>query len=118
MNDCNFKEIHKKVIKWTDIYAISWIKTGIDWSAGDVIAEIEDTTVGSQKGKLIVKEGRSFIAFCPIHEVFVDSYYVETMDDVNELVHRRVFPIEYIRKRWGFEAQKESINDNIIYILS
>ena len=46
-----------------------------------------------------------------MHEVFVDSYYIETMEDVNELVHRRVFPIEYIKKRWGFAAEKETIHD-------
>lgn len=111
MNDCNFKDTYKKIIKWSDIYGISWIKTGIDWSAGDTIATIENTEVGGKKGTLTIKEGRSFLCFCPIHEVFVDSYYVESMDDVNELVHRRVFPIDYIRKRWGIEAEKESISD-------
>ena len=111
INDSNYKETYKKIIKATDVYGISWIKTGIDWSAGDEICRIENTKIGDQTGTLVLKEGRSFMAFCPIHEVFVDSYYVESIDDVNELVHRRVFPIEYIRKRWGFQAEKESIND-------
>lgn len=111
MNDVGYRNIYKKIIKWTDIYGISWIKTGIDWSQGDVICEIPNTKIGDMTGTLIVKEGKTFTAFCPIHEVFVDSYYVETMDDVNELVHRRVFPVEYIRKRWGFAAEKESINE-------
>ncbi len=112
INDANYKNIYKKVVKWTDIYSIAWIKTGIDWSAGDHIADIENTKIGDTVGTLKLKEGKTFAAFCPIHEVFVDSYYVETMDDVNELVHRRVFPIDYIKKRWGFDAQKESINDS------
>lgn len=111
MNDINYKDIYQKIIKWTDIYAISWVKTGIDWSAGDEICRIENTKIGDTVGTLVLKEGRTFLAFCPMHEIFVDSYYIETMEDVNELVHRRVFPIEYIKKRWGFEAEKESIND-------
>lgn len=111
INDINFKSIYQKTIKWTDIYGISWIKTGIDWSAGDEVCRIENTQIGDTKGTLLIKEGRSFLSFCPIHEVFVDSYYIETMEDVNELVHRRVFPIEYIRARWGFPAEKESIED-------
>ena len=111
MNDVGYKNIYKKIIKWTDIYGISWVKTGIDWSAGDEIAAIPNTKIGNTIGTLHLKEGRTFLTFCPIHEIFVDSYYIETMEDINELVHRRVFPIEYIRKRWGFEAEKESIND-------
>ena len=111
INDCAYKKIYKKIIKWTDIYAISWLKTGIDWSAGDEICKIEDTKIGDKVGTLTVKEGKTFVAFCPIHEVFIDSYYAESMEDVNELVHRRVFPIEYIKKRWGFDAERESIND-------
>lgn len=111
MNDIGYKDIYKKIIKWTDIYGISWIKTGIDWSAGDEIATIPNTKIGDTVGTLHLKEGRTFLTFCPIHEIFVDSYYIETMEDINELVHRRVFPIEYIKKRWGFEAEKESIND-------
>ena len=114
MNDCNFKRLYERVIMWTDIYGISWFKTGIDWSAGDEICTIENTKIGDKIGTLHLKEGRSFISFCPIHEVFVDSYNIETMDDVNELVHRRVFPVEYIKSRWGFEAEKEEINDSRI----
>ena len=111
MLDCNFKEMYQKAIKHSDVYGIVWFKTGIDWTGGDTIAEVDGVTIGSQKGKLKIKEGRPFVMPVPIHEIFVDSYYIETMDDVNELVHRRVFPCEYIKSRWGFDAQKESIND-------
>lgn len=109
--DINFKELYAKAIKHCDVYGIVWFKTGIDWTDGDVICEIPNTQIGDQKGTLVLKEGRSFITPCPIHEIFVDSYYAETMDDVNELVHRRVFPTEYIKARWGFAAEKESIED-------
>lgn len=111
MLDCNYKEIYEKAIKRADVYGIEWFKTGIDWTDGDKIADLENIEIGDNKGTLHIYEGRPFITSVPIHEVFVDSYYIETMDDVNELVHRRVFPCEYIKARWGFEAQKESIED-------
>ena len=107
--DSGFREKYQKAIKRADVYGLEWFKTGIDWSDGDVICEIE-TTIGEQKGKVTLKEGRPFITSVPMTEVFIDSYYVESMEDVNELVHRRVFPVDYIRKRWGIEAEKESIN--------
>lgn len=107
----NFKLLYEKAIKRDDVYGLEWFKTGIDWSAGDKIAELEGTQIGEQKGKLKIYEGRPFVMPVPIHEVFVDSYYIESMEDVNELVHRRVFPCEYIKARWGFAAEKESISD-------
>jgi hypothetical protein len=112
MLDCNFKTMYEKIIKRADVYGIEWIKTGIDWTDGDTIATMPGVSIGDEKGTLTIKEGRPFVTSVPIHEVFVDSYYIESMDDVNELVHRRVFPCEYIQKRWGYKAEKESINDN------
>lgn len=108
----NFKSIYEKAIKRNDVYGIEWFKTGIDWTAGDKIADLEGVTIGETKGKLSIYEGRPFVMSVPIHEVFVDSYYIESMDDVNELVHRRVFPTEYIKARWGFAAEKESVEDS------
>jgi hypothetical protein len=109
--DSNFKDKYQKAIKRADVYGLEWFKTGIDWSDGEIICEVE-TTIGEQKGTVTLKEGRPFITPVPMSEVFVDSYYVESMDEVNELVHRRIFPVDYIRKRWGIEAEKESINAN------
>jgi len=111
MSDINFKEKYEKSIKRCDVYGLEWFKTGIDWTAGDIICEIPNTKIGETVGTLTIKEGRPFIAPCPMHEVFTDSYFIESMDEVNELVHRRVFPTEYISKRWGFQAEKESIED-------
>ena len=110
IQDTNFKTLYQKAIKAGDVYGIEWFKTGIDWTDGDKIADIE-ANINNKKGTIRLNEGRAFITPVPIHEVFVDSYYIETMEDVNELVHRRVFPVEYIKKRWGYEAEKESIND-------
>ena len=110
MADCAFKNIYKKSIKHADVYGIAWFKTGIDWTEGEKICDI-DTKVGDISSTLSIYEGRPFITFVPINEVFVDSVHVENMKDINELVHRRVFPVDYIQKRWGFEAVKESINE-------
>lgn len=110
MADCGFRNIYKKSIKHSDIYGIAWFKTGIDWTEGDKICDVE-VTIGDGKGTMGIYEGRPFVSFIPIHEVFVDSVHIESMSDVNELVHRRVFPVDYIKKRWGFEAVKESINE-------
>ena len=107
-----FKTMYQKLIKRADVYGIEWIKTGIDWTDGETVCDIEDVKIGEQTGKLTIKEGRPFIQSIPIHEVFVDSYYIESMEDVNELVHRRVFPCEYIKRRWGFEAKRESVDDS------
>ena len=109
-SDIDFKSIYKKAIKHADIYGIVWFKTGIDWSEGDEICTVE-TTIGEQHGTITIREGRPFVTAVPIHEVFVDTVHAESMDEINELVHRRVFPVDYIRKRWGFEAEKESINE-------
>lgn len=111
LNERSFKKMYEKLIKRADVYGVEWIKTGIDWTDGDVICYVNDVQIGEQKGRFTLREGRPFIQSVPIHEVFVDSWYIESMDDVNELVHRRVFPCEYIKKRWGFPATKESIED-------
>ena len=110
MLDCDFKQMFKKSVRYADVYGIVWFKTGIDWTEGDEICTV-DTKIGDTTGKITIKEGRPFVSVVPIQEVFVDSVYAETMDEINELVHRRVFPVDYIRKRWGIEAQKESINE-------
>ena len=114
--DINFKEKYKKAIQQADVFGLVWFKHGIDWSKGDKI-EVRDITIKKPldddyktTGKRIIREGRTFIDVVPMHEVLVDSLAVESMDDINELVHRRMFSLEYIRKRWGFEAKPEQID--------
>lgn len=107
----NFKQKYQQTIKHADVYGIEWFKTGIDWSDGETIATIEAETGSGTKGLLTLKEGKPFILPVPIHEIFIDSLHVETMDDVNELVHRRAFHLDYIKKRWGFDAAREDIKE-------
>ena len=111
MADKNFKKDYQKAIKHADVYGIEWFKTGIDWTEGNEICEIE-TTIGETKGKMLLREGKAYISAVPMHEIFVDSLHVETIDDVNELVHRRAFSVDYIKKRWGVEVQRENIAES------
>lgn len=114
--DINFKEKYKKAIQQADVFGLVWFKHGIDWSKGDEI-EVRDITIKKPgdkdyktTGKRKIREGRTFVDVIPMHEVLVDSLSVESMEDINELVHRRMFSLEYIRKRWGFEARPEQID--------
>lgn len=111
MASTNFKDKYNLAVKHADVYGLEWFKTGIDWSDGAEIAEVEIETGSGEKGHMKVKEGKVFILPVPLHEVFINNWHVESMDEVNELVHRRPFPLEYIKKRWGFEAQKEDITE-------
>lgn len=114
--DINFTAKYKKAIQGADIFGLVWFKTGIDWSKGDEILTKEITITKPDdnnfkaKGVRTVREGRTFIDVIPMHEILVDSLSVESMEDINELVHRRMFSLEYIRKRWGFEARAEDID--------
>ena len=107
----NFKDKYNLAVKHSDVYGLEWFKTGIYWSDGDEIAQVEIQTGSGEKGYMTIKEGKVFILPIPLHEVFINNWHVESMDEVNELVHRRPFPLEYIKKRWGFEAQKDDINE-------
>lgn len=106
--DTNFKKMFNNAVKQAEVYGIVWWKTGIDWTDGDIVAEV-NAEAGTGKGKLIVHEGRPFVSQVPIGEIFPDNIHAESMEDINELVHRRVFSVEYIQKRWGFEAKRENI---------
>ena len=114
--DINFNSVYKKAIQGADIFGLCWFKIGIDWSKGDEILS-RDITITKEnqddfktKATRIVHEGRTFMEVIPMHEVLVDSLAVENMEDVTELCHRRMFSLEYIRKRWGFEAIAEDID--------
>ena len=75
MADKNFKKDYQKAIKHADVYGIEWFKTGIDWTEGNEICEIE-TTIGETKGKMLLREGKAYISAVPMHEIFVDSLHV------------------------------------------
>lgn len=114
--DIHFDDKYQKAVQQADVFGLVWFKTGIDWSKGDEI-EVRDITIKKPSdkdfkanAKRSIREGRVFIDVIPMHEILVDSLAVESMEDINELVHRRMFSLEYIRKRWGFEAKPEQID--------
>lgn len=114
--DINFTAKYKKAIQHSDIFGLVWFKVGIDWSKGDEILSKDITITKPEdddfkvQGTRKIREGRTFIDVIPMHEVLVDSLAVESMEDISELCHRRMFSLEYIRKRWGFEARAEDID--------
>jgi hypothetical protein len=115
--DTEFKKIYNKLITHADVYGLAWLKTGIDWSQGDPIADLEmQNENGDKKEKMIytLKEGRPFIEVVPMHEVLVDNLYAESMDDINELVHRRVFSCAYILRKWGVEVDPERVDSSLL----
>lgn len=114
--DINYNSKFKSIIQKADIFGLCWVKTGIDWSKGDEI-KVKDITITKPgdsdfktTGTRSIREGRVFADVIPMHEVLIDSLSVESMEDISELVHRRMFSLEYIRKRWGFEANPEQID--------
>jgi len=111
ITETNFRDKFNTAVRHVDVYGLEWFKTGIDWTDGDQIAEVEIETDSGEKGKLTVKEGKVFAMPVPIHEIFIRGFHIETMEEVDELVHRRAFTTEYIKKRWGFEAKKEDIKE-------
>ena len=50
MDDTDFKEKYQSAIKQMEVYGIAWWKTGIDWSDGEVVAEV-DAEAGTGKGR-------------------------------------------------------------------
>lgn len=111
MADIDFKNnFHNKIISMVDTQGLVFIKTGIDWNAGKKIGTY-DVTVKQNKEDFkytqTIYEGRPWLQVCSMDEVFVDNYYVNGMDDINELVHRRLFTTDYIEARWGFKANKD-----------
>lgn len=111
VNDIDFKNnFHNKVVSMVDTQGLVFIKTGIDWNAGKKIGTY-DVKVKRDKETFnytqTVYEGRPWLQVCGMDEVFVDNYYVNGMEDINELVHRRLFTTEYIEARWGFKATED-----------
>jgi len=116
LTDTNFKNnFHNKITIHTDLHGLVWVKTGIDWTAGGLVGEYEVEI--KQEGKDPIKakqkfyEGRPWLEVCPMDEVFVDNFYNGDMEKLTELVHRRLFTLDYIKARWGIEAKEDSTNE-------
>ena len=119
--DIGFKNnFHNKIVAHADLHGLVWIKSGINWRAGGLIGQY-DVTI-KQEGKEDIKakqtfyEGRPWIEICPMDEVFVDNFYNGDMEKVTELVHRRLFTLDYIKARWNIDAQEDSVTSKNIAV--
>ncbi len=110
MADIDFKSKHAALITRADIFAVEWVRTGIDWSQGKDVARISVKTNG-EDSDFILKEGRPFVELVSLHEVFVDNLNIDDVTKIQELVHRRVFTLEYIKAKWNIDAKREDVND-------
>lgn len=112
--DIGFKRMYNKLIILSDSYGLGWIKTGIDWSQGDEIAKTNVNTETDENhkrtGTYTIREGRPFIEVVPLYEVFPDNLHADSMEEINELVHRRAFSCSYILRKWGIEVEPEKID--------
>lgn len=113
--DSNFKNtFHNPVAIRADLHGLVWIKTGINWNHGKQVGTYDVTVKqeGKEDKKVTQKfyEGRPWIEICSMDEIFVDNYFQGAGGEITELVHRRLFTTEYIKARWGIDAD-EDIND-------
>jgi hypothetical protein len=113
MKQHDFETIYKKIIKSGDTFPMVWVKTGIDWSKGDVIQtqDIKIKRNGSNETKeFVLREGRPFVNIIPLHEIFPDNLKVDSIDQVKELVYRTPMHLDYIEAKYGFQALAEAID--------
>lgn len=116
LTDVGFKNnFHNKITVHTDLHGLVWVKTGIDWTAGNLVGEYEVKIEQEGKEPLKAKqkfyEGRPWLEVCPMDEVFVDDFFNGDMEKVTELVHRRLFTLDYIKARWGIDAKEDSVTE-------
>ena len=113
LRQMDYDSIYKKIIKSGDTFPMVWIKTGIDWSKGDVI-QTQDIKIKKnnevQNKEFVLHEGRPFINVVPLYEIFPDNLKVDSMDQIKEMVYRTPMQIEYIAAKFGYEARPESID--------
>ncbi len=112
--EIGYKEKYDQAIKLGDVDGIVWVKTGIDWTKGDLIST--KTTTNAETGEKVdikINEGRPFIDIIPIHEVLIDNFAITSPDKINELVYRRPYSCDFIEKRFGFRPPKEDITGNL-----
>lgn len=113
LRQMDYDSIYKKIIKSGDTFPMVWIKTGIDWSKGDVI-QTQDIKIKKnnevQNKEFVLREGRPFINVVPLYEIFPDNLKVDSIDQIKEMVYRTPMQIEYIAAKFGYEARPESID--------
>ena len=116
--EINLKAKYNELVRIADTDGLVWVKTGIDWTKGDLISvrniKIKDNNNEETiKADVQIREGRPFIDIVPIHEVFINSLSITNKDKINELVHRRPFTCDFIEKRFGYRPPAEDISGEL-----
>ena len=118
LNEIDYNTFYNNLIEEADVYPLAWVKSGIDFSKGDLIKTVKSKVKdakGEEKEKTVrVYEGRPFVEVVPLHEVAIDTVKVKKMSQIQELVHRRPLPLDVIKRKYGFEAEQETIETNYI----
>lgn len=119
MKEEDYDSSYKRMIEEADIFPLVFVKSGIDWAKGNKVFKqkitVKDKNDEDVKKTMNIYEGREFIDVVPIYEAFPDSVKVNSMEEINEFVHRRPFSLEHIRKRYPTaNPQRESIDANYI----
>lgn len=118
LKEINYDYFYKRLIEEADIYPLAFVKTGTDWSKGDLIStgEVNIKMVdGEVKTRIVNKhEGREFMEVVPINECFPDTLRINHGKEMNEFVQRRPLSLNYILKRYGIIAIAEAMNETYV----
>lgn len=111
----NMSKRFDSMLKHGDIYALVWIKTGIDWSQGDQTfsydIKVKDPQDKSNETKITKNfyEGRPFVDIVPMTDVFPSTLIADSMNDINSLVHRLVMHVDKIKAKYGVSVSGDII---------
>jgi hypothetical protein len=65
---------------------------------------------GADQQILEIREGDIETVVVPSHEMFPDSSYRRTMDDVRSMIHAKAFHVDDIEDMWGIKVNPEDVD--------
>ena len=104
--DCNFNEISKKVISWSETCGTGFYKVVWNNESGNKL--------GALDGKDIYEGDVEIYAVSPF-EIFPDSLYTEELDECLSIIHARALPVKTIKEKYGVLVKGEKVS---VYNLS
>ncbi len=88
-----------KATMWSEICGTSFYKISWDKAAGAILP--------SQNSEL--RTGDVRLDVCPPFEIYPDSNTCQTLDEVNSLIHAKVYTVEEIKSIWGADVKGEDV---------
>lgn len=88
-----------KATMWSEICGTSFYKISWDKAAGAVLP--------SQNSEL--RTGDVRLDVCPPFEIYPDSNTCQTLDEVNSLIHAKVYTVEEVKSIWGADVKGEDV---------